>query len=198
MTSPRASAFSLPGLAGRLIRTAARIGARYSDDRRGVTAIEFAIVGIPFLMIVLGIVEMGLAFFVNRLVDNAVLESARIVRTGQAQKSSFSADDFKDEICTNLPSFLCNKDKFIVDVTTYTNFSGLNSMDSLFDENGDLKDSFNFNIGCANSIVVARVVYRWPMFTALLQFDSGDTGSAERLLYSTAVFRNEPFPWSCS
>ena len=195
MRSPH---FSLPRLAGGLVRTAARLGTRYSDDRRGVTAIEFAIVGIPFLMIVLGIVEMGLAFFVNRLIDNAVLESARVVRTGQAQKASFSADDFKDEICSNLPDFLCNKDKFIIDVTTYTNFSGLSSMDPLFDEDGDLKDSFNFNIGCANSIVVARVVYRWPMFTALLQFDSGDTGSAERLLYSTAVFRNEPFPWSCS
>ncbi|WP_346906812.1 TadE/TadG family type IV pilus assembly protein [uncultured Roseibium sp.] len=195
MTSPR---FSLHGLAGRLIRKAARIGRRYSDDRRGVTAIEFAIVGIPFLMIVLGIVEMGLAFFVNRLIDNAVLESARIVRTGQAQKASFDADAFKDEICSNLPGFLCNKKKFIVDVTTYTDFTSLGTMESLFDEDGDLKDSFTFNIGCANSIVVARVVYRWPMFTALLRFDSGDTGSAERLLYSTAVFRNEPFPWSCS
>lgn len=163
-----------------------------------MTAIEFAIVGIPFLMIILGIVEMGLAFFVNRIIDNAVLETARVVRTGQAQKAAFSADDFKDDICSNLPGFLCNKDKFIVDVTTYTNFSDLGSMESLFDDDGDLKDSFDFNIGCASSIVVARVVYRWPMFTALLQFDSGDTGSAERLLFSTAVFRNEPFPWSCS
>ncbi|WP_346900323.1 TadE/TadG family type IV pilus assembly protein [uncultured Roseibium sp.] len=195
MKSPR---FSLPGLAGRLIRTAARIGRRYSDDRRGVTAIEFGAVGIPFLMIVLGIVEMGLAFFVNRLIDNAVLESARLVRTGQAQQASFDADAFKDDICSHLPAFLCNKGKYIVDVTTYNNFAGLSDKDPLFDEDGDLKDSFNFNIGCSSSIVLVRVVYRWPMFTALLKFDSGDTGNAERLLYSTAVFRNEPFPWSCS
>lgn len=177
---------------------ARRLGLRYLSDRAGVTAIEFAIVALPFLLIVLGTMEMGLAFFVNRLLDNAVLETARMVRTGQAQQSGFSVTDFKNDVCTHLPAFLCDTNKIIVDVTTYDSFSDLDSMESLFDENGELKTEFNYDIGCASSIVVVRVIYRWPMFTALLHFDGGDTGNSERLLYSTAVFRNEPFPWSCS
>jgi hypothetical protein len=195
---PRLHAFSITRLAEQAIRRSIRYTRRYQRNSDGVTAIEFAIVGLPFFLIILGILELGLAFFVNRILDNAVLETARVVRTGQAHQASFSADDFKDDICANLPGFLCDPNKFIVDVTTFDTFSDLDNMETLFDEDGDLKEDFSYDIGCASSIVVARVVYRWPMFTALLQFDGGDTGGSERLLYSTAIFRNEPFPWSCS
>ena len=180
--------------AGKLIRLTARFGKRYSDDRNGVTAIEFAFVGLPFLMIVFGILEMGLAFFVNRILDNAVQDSARMIRTGQAQGASFSADDFKDDVCGRLPGFLCDTDKFVVDVTTFESFDDLGDLESMTDDEGELKDDFTFEMGCASEIVVARAVYRWPLFTAFFEFDDGDTGSSERYLYSTAVFRNEPFP----
>jgi len=187
-----------PGFLGLCLRGAIRVSRRYKSDQSGVTAIEFGIVAIPFLLLVLGTMEMGLAFFVNRIVDNAVLESARMIRTGQAENGNFSATVFKDDICSNLPAPLCNLDKFVVDVQSFDSFSGLDQLGepefSMLDEDGNLKDSFEYNDGGASSIVVVRVIYRWPMFSALMQFDSGDTGSTERLLSSTAVFRNEPFP----
>ncbi len=166
----------------------------FLKDRDGVTAIEFGMLAIPFFMIVMAIMEFGLAFLVNRIIDNAVLESARMIRTGEANQSSFSAADFKSNICNNMPSVLCDLDKFVVDVTTASSFTGLASIDSLFDSEGDLKSSFNYSNGSANEIVIVRVIYRWPMFSSILQTDAGDS-SGERLLSSTAIFRNEPWPF---
>lgn len=188
---------SKPGFFGLCLRGVSRVCRRYNTDQSGVTAIEFGIVGIPFLLLVLGTMEMGLAFFVNRIVDNAVLESARMIRTGQAEKGNFSPAAFKADICSNLPDVLCDLDKFAVDVRSYSSFAGLDDLKnhSMLDEDGNLNISFEYNDGDASSIVVVRVIYRWPMFSALMQFDAGDTGSAERLLSSTAVFRNEPFPY---
>lgn len=197
MSDPLPQPRATPGILGLCLRGAVRLSRRYKTDQSGVTAIEFGIVGIPFLLLVLGTMEMGLAFFVNRIVDNAVLESARMIRTGQAEKGNFSPSAFKDDICSNLPSVLCDLDKFAVDVRSYDNFSGLSDLENhtMLDKDGNLKDSFEYNDGKASSIVVVRVIYRWPMFSALMQLDAGDTGGTERLLSSTAVFRNEPFPY---
>lgn len=200
MTKCGEAQHSQSGWQSLFIRAAKRLGKRYLRDRTGVTAIEFALVGLPFFLIVLGSLELGLAFFVNRVLDNAVLETSRLVRTGQAQQAGFSANDFKNDICTHLPGFLCNTDNIVIDVTSYDHFSELDSMAPMVDEdaNGNLEFNTNYDIGCAGSIVVTRIIYKWPMFTSLLRFDAGDTGNSERLLYATTVFRNEPFPWSCS
>ncbi|MBS8262496.1 pilus assembly protein [Roseibium polysiphoniae] len=168
---------------------------RYTKDRNGVTAIEFAAVGLPFLMLVFGLFEFGLAFFVNRVLDNATLESARLIRTGQAHQGSFDAAAFKTEVCTNMTGVLCQMSRLTIDVQTYSDFAGLDDLTPLLDEDGELEEDTDFEIGSASDIVVARVVYRWPMFTSMLRTDAGDTGNMERLLFSTVIFRNEPFPW---
>lgn len=167
---------------------------RYTGDREGVTAIEFGMVAMPFLVLVFGIFEIGLAFFVNRLVDNAVFESARLIRTGQAHQNGFDEAAFKADVCDKLTDFLCNMDKFVVDVRTFDDFEAVGEVPSLIDEDGEISDDLNFEIGGANDIVIARIVYRWPMLTALMHLDGGDSNT-ERKLVSSVVFRNEPFPW---
>ena len=174
-----------------LIRKAFR---RYSRDDQGVTAIEFAMVGLPFFMLVLGILEFGLAFFVNRIVDNAVLEASRLVRTGQGQ--AFSVNTFRDKLCQSMPVLPCNAGKVQVKVekiksfgTAGTNFDKLPPM---LDKDGKpTGDQYDPNIG-RSEIVVVRVIYRWPMFSSFLNFGAGD-GSGERKLYSTHIFRTEPW-----
>jgi Flp pilus assembly protein TadG len=171
---------------------------RYSRDRSGVTAIEFAAVGLPFFMLTLGLLEIGLAFFVNRVLDNATLESARLIRTGQAHQNGFDEVAFKKDVCSRLTAVLCNPEKLIVDVRKYSDFSSLDTVaDDLIttDEDGNLKDTSSYQIGTANDIVVVRTVFRWPMFTSIIHADAGDTSNMERYLFSTVVFRNEPFPW---
>lgn len=166
----------------------------FRRDRKGATAIEFAIVAMPFLALVFAILEFGLAFFVNRVLDNAVIESARLLKTGQAQQQKFDKGQFKASICERLTDFLCNEDRFDVDVRVFDNFGSI-ALPDLTDEDGNLTGNFSYTSSKGGQIVVVRVIYRWPMFTSLLQTSAGDTGNMERLLRSTAVFRNEPFPW---
>lgn len=163
----------------------------FRRDREGTTAIEFAIVAMPFLALIFAILEFGLAFFVNRVLDNAVFESARLIKTGQAKQ--FSETQFKDAVCERLTDFLCNEDRLDIDVRAFSSFAAI-SLPELTDEDGNFNDNSSYTASSGGQIVVVRVIYRWPMFTSLLQTSAGDTGNMERLLTSAAVFRNEPFP----
>ncbi len=147
---------------------------------------------LPFLTIVFAIIETALAIVVNRMVDNSVVEAARTIRTGQAASNSFSADDFANEICGHMPPFLCQSERFIVDVSSADSFSNVSSLNTLYDEDGNLNEDHGYSQTCASEIVVVNVVYKWPMFTSLMSLSDLDHGS-ERHLGSTMVFRNEPW-----
>ncbi len=56
---------------------------RLLRSSEGATAIEFAILAIPFMMIVFATFETFIAFTGEQLVSNAVDTMARRVRTGQ-------------------------------------------------------------------------------------------------------------------
>ncbi|QFT34259.1 TadE-like protein [Labrenzia sp. THAF82] len=163
-------------------------------DESGATAIEFGLVAIPFFLILFGIVEVGLIHMVNRMLDNAVIEASRMIRTGQAQTSGFGADDFEGEICNSLPAFLCNTERIVVVVDQIDSFSAAGSTNDMYDADGDLVEDSSYTSEANNSgeIVVVNVVYRWPMITSLLSLNLADHGT-ERHLTSTLVFRNEPW-----
>lgn len=161
-------------------------------DREGITAIEFSMIALPFFVLSFGIIEVGLSHFVNRMVDNAVISASRLIRTGQADQSGISADEFKTQICGFMPDFMCSTERIYVEVTAVDTFADANSTDSLYDDDGNLRDAFGFDVGDAGGIVVVNVIYKWPMMTSALQLDHADHGN-ERHLTSTMVFRNEPY-----
>ncbi|SHL36693.1 TadE/TadG family type IV pilus assembly protein [Roseibium suaedae] len=166
---------------------------RLKRDKRGVTAIEFAAVSIPFFMLLFGLIEFGLAFFVNQVLDHATLESSRLLRTGQAR--NFTKEQFKTDLCENL-SIFCVASRLEIDVRAFNDFASLadsNNLPSMTDADGKTAGTNSYTSGSASSIMVVRVLYRWPMFTSFTRMDAGDTSNMERLIYSTAVFRNEPY-----
>lgn len=167
-------------------------GLAFWADRSGITAIEFSMIAVPFFVLALGIIEVGLSHFANRMVDNAVISASRLIRTGQADQGGLSASDFKDQICGFLPTFMCNTDRIYVEVTAVDTFADAASTDSLYDDEGNLRDTTGFDVGEAGGIVVVNVIYKWPMMTSSLEFDHADH-NGERHLTSTMVFRNEPY-----
>ena len=56
--------------------------------RRGATALEFALVAVPFLTLILGTMEVGYDLFVQAVLDAAVEHAARGVQTGSQQGTS--------------------------------------------------------------------------------------------------------------
>ena len=59
---------------------------RWRRDQSGVTAIEFGIVAMPFMMLLFGIISVCLYFFTKFTMENAVWQAARAIRTGQFQQ----------------------------------------------------------------------------------------------------------------
>jgi Flp pilus assembly protein TadG len=61
--------------------------ARFARDRKGATAVEFAFVAAPFFLLVFAILEIALIFFASAIIEEAVADAARDIRTGELQSS---------------------------------------------------------------------------------------------------------------
>jgi len=67
------------------------------DD--GVTAVEFSLLLAPYMMLVLGIIEISLMFTSANLLEGATNSAARLIRTGQLQQSALAPQDvFRDAL----------------------------------------------------------------------------------------------------
>lgn len=173
----------------------------YGTDEKGATAVEFAIVGGPFLYLLCVILEMGLMLFSEYAVEHATAQAARLIRTGQAQNGGMSANDFKQVVCENV-SFLDCTSKLFVDVRKYDDFASVSAPSSITtdgDGNSEMSDditvSAQFDPGGPGDVVVVRVYYAWDLFVPNIPGMSGfsNLSNHRRLLSSTFSFQNEPY-----
>ncbi len=128
-------------------------------------------------------------FFSGSVLENAVADAARLIRTGQAQSGNFSKAKFKSSVCDKLAMFDCAK--LVINVETFANFGNVALSDPL-DNNGNLKNGFPYNIGVGGDVVLVRVFYEWPLIAPGLTLMK-NMGTGNRLLTAVQVFRNEPF-----
>jgi Flp pilus assembly protein TadG len=179
-------------LAGRI---ANRMGlARFGRDQSGVTAIEFGLVAAPFVALMLAILETALLFFAAQTLETAVSNAARLIRTGQAQQQGFDADQFKEQICTQVMDLFDCDAGLLLDVRTYQTFDSVN-LTKPVDEDGNLDVDSTYQPGHGGEIVVVRAFYEWPTFSKLLGLNFSNLADGNHLIAATAAFRNEPFPW---
>lgn len=166
---------------------------RFGADRSGASALEFALLAGPFLLLLVAVAEVAIVYFANFALDNAVAQGARLVRTGQAQTQKFDAAAFKTEVCKYISAPIsCSGLK--LDVSHFASFGGVQLTNPL-DASGNLKSSFNYDPGVGSDIVVVRAFYEWTLTAKLPQAISlSNMNNGDRLLVATAAFRNEPFP----
>ena len=180
------------GLLNRLARCAA--AARILTQRNdGAAAVEFAIVAAPFLALLFAIMETGLIFFAGQTLETTAADASRLIMTGQAQNQNFDQTAFKTAVCARISSmFTCNS--VMVDVRTYTSFSGANTALPV-DAQGNLQNNFQYNPGSAGDIVVVRLMYQWPVYVSLLGLSQSlsNMSNSQHLMMATAAFRNEPY-----
>jgi Flp pilus assembly protein TadG len=65
---------------------------RFSHDRRGSTAVEFAIVGSAFFLMLLGIIGFGLRLFTQQVMQATALQTARCVAIGASDCCASASD----------------------------------------------------------------------------------------------------------
>ena len=183
-------------MAGRIVvRCGLARVARFHSDQSGATAVEFSLVALPFIAIMFAIIETALTFFAGQALETAVNDSARLIRTGQAQEQSFDAAEFKDNICDQvLQLFDCEAGLWL-DVRKFSSFDSIDLSWPL-NPDGSLKtDGYVYEPGNGGDIVVVRAFYEWPVIVNQLGTNLSTVGSGKHLLAATAAFRNEPFPW---
>ncbi len=179
------------GLLGALARRMRRI----KRERRGATALEFALIFGPFAALLLVSLQIPLIYFANQALDGAATSVGRQIMTGQVQQSGMTQSAFQQAVCNAL-SGLFSCAQVMVDVESSGAYSTLGTTPPTitYGSNGQPSNNWAFNPGGPDAIVIVRVMYNWPVvLSALIPGLSNQPGNT-RLLIGTAVFKNEPFP----
>lgn len=179
---------------------------RIARSRDGAAAIEFALLAIPYFMIIFAIIETFIAYTGEQLVANAVDTMARKIRTGQITASNTDKTEFRRAFCDQISIMIkCSEgeietpDKLQIDVRSFQSFAKIPSTIP-FDAAGDLDpSSFGYAPGPARSINMVRAYYHWDIITDLIRPYISNVrpngGPASYfLIVETSAFQNEDYP----
>ena len=169
-------------------------------DRRGASAIEFAIVGPLLISMSCFSIEVGLDMFTQQALDYATMSAARQVQIGASQGTSATADAFKTNVlCPQLPGFL-TCDRVLVQINRVDDYYDTNAYKPPAKPDGSVDQSAMpyCNPGPA-TLMMVRAVYMAPVFTAYaFQPTTNFEGVAALPLTSTAALMTERFPPAAS
>lgn len=168
-----------------------------ADD--GVTVVEFAVVGPLFFAIIGATIETALAFFAGYALDAAVIDTSRLIRTGQPNYiSTTSADNYRAAMCGQLYGiFDC--EELRISVQGIGSFRDFTTTFPLEDDTGAWNFTQNYRgRGSGGSIeggeyVMIEAYYKWPTFFNIPGLNAGQTADGKRLLAAAHVLRTEPF-----
>jgi Flp pilus assembly protein TadG len=153
-------------------------------SRRGATALEFALVAFPFLILVIGIIEISWQLTAAAALDRGVLIASRFGTTGGATRPGepptiTCRSQTIPWLITNATGGLLNPARLTVSTASYGNVSGLS---------GGVPVA---GAGSGGQVVTYVITYEQPYLTgAWLHFVGG---SASIVHQATIVVKNEPF-----
>lgn len=162
-------------------------------DRRGAVAIEFAIVSIPFFILLFAILELALMFFIGQLLDTATVSTSRLIRTGESRTPALSQDAFKNKICAGMVNLVDCKSRLYVDVQSYSTFASYRPTSPL-DPDGNITAT-KYTVGNPSEIIVVRSFYAWPVLFDFLSHGTIKLANGDQLLGAVVAFQTEPYPW---
>lgn len=166
---------------------------RFRRDQSGATAIEFAFVAAPFFFMMFALLELGMLFVMDVVLETAVSQTGRLVRTGQAHERAMSVAEFRQEVCSRMGIFesQCGE-RLVVDVRVLPRFTGQTPPDPVDDEGELSEDGLVFAIGGPRDIILVSAWYPQSLFTPLVS-QGAERVAGQRVLNATTAFRNEPF-----
>ncbi|MCA0368571.1 MAG: pilus assembly protein [Proteobacteria bacterium] len=175
------------------MRSWRKSGPRKRHRREGAAALEFAFVALPFFVMIFAMLELGMAFVLDSMLENAAIDTSRLVRTGQASAQKFDAVKFKTAFCDRMGVFGSDcMTRATVDVRVIPQFAAPAPSDPI--TNGAMDPSkVGYNGGVPGDLVLVRVWYEQPLITPLLRQAGSRLGNGALLLSATTAFRNEPW-----
>ena len=184
------------------------------NSTRGSAAIEFVFVAPIFFGLLFAIIETGIMYFSQFAVQNAVLQAARQIRTGQAQSVNAPAtakctggsggsgsggayantgEWFKDQVCCGISTLLTCSNLHVAVTDSSGGFGGTNFTNpQVAGQFVAATDAYPGTINACD-VVLVRATYTWSVITPVLSFFLVNMAGNAHLLASTTAFRNEPY-----
>lgn len=168
---------------------------RFLRDRRGATAIEFALLAMPFSLLVFAIIESCVSFAGQQVLSNATYDVARQIRTGQIRPADLDETKLKEMLCARLDIIVAdNCPGLIVDLREYGTFADAAKERIKLTSDRDI-DTTGFAVkpGPSKSKNMLRVFYKWPVMTDLMSKMMSNLKDGKTLHFATVTWQNEPF-----
>lgn len=167
---------------------------RLRRNERGATAVEFALIAGPFLLLIVALVETAVLHLTSLNLENSLKEATRLIRTGQAQVANLDASQFRAKVCENvyLIKNCTTNANLLVDIRSFDNF-GAGAVPDMFDDEGDWTEDPSYTPGAGLKVVIARAYYKIDLLTQIPGIGLANIDYRYRMLDAVSVFRNEPF-----
>lgn len=172
--------------------------ARLRKNQDGTTAIEFAIVAIPFLMFVCGLMGVASYFFITTSLEKGMDRESRLIRTGQAALSNLTVNEFKAGLCKEAGSWVkCNKVQ--VFVQKFADWASVAPQPCLKADGTEVvntangSDSIAQYSGGANDIVLVITCYKWEFAANVPYLKLGQMRDGSMMMQTATTFRTEPY-----
>ena len=167
----------------------------------GSAAIEFAIVALPCMLFVLGLLGLGLYFLASTQLEYGAEVAARKLRTGESEtgsEGSMTVKGFKNLICT-AAGYYINCKKLSVVVQHAPTWSGITPQ-ACVDSNGKMvgstgadDDMINKHAGSANDVVLVTLCYQWDLAENFPFLNLGNDGNGPAIIQAATAFKSEPY-----
>lgn len=160
-------------------------------NRDGATAVEFALVILPFCFMMFAILEIGLVFVLDSVLENATINTGRLVRTGRASAQSMTSEQFKTQLCNRMSIFSGDcASRVHVDVREIPVFN--TTPPDPMTGGAFNAGALGYTNGAPGSLMLVRVWYKHTLVTPFLAQGLSRLNDGTAMLTATTAFRNEP------
>ncbi len=172
----------------------------------GATVVEFALIAPILFLLMMGIIEFGLIFFLNVMLQGAVDTASRLGKTGFAPAGVTRDSWLREQIRENMAYDMVNVDDLNISMLWYRGMQDVGQPEPCLvttctagSPPGDFQDINGNGVwdadmgidgsGGGSMSVAYRVSYDWDIFTPIMREYLGNTIT----LSSVAIVRNEAF-----
>ncbi len=166
----------------------------FMRDRKGVAALEFAMLAAPFFILFFAIVELCISVATWQLLNNAADDVARVLRTGQVKAADLDEAEFREMICDRM-LFLVSSDcpGLIVDLKQYDTFALAAAAKMRVRDGEVVIENRGFDPGPSQSKNKMRIVYKWSTLTGFMKSRLFNLNDGTSSLFAAVTWQNEPF-----